>query len=123
MRTTRGFTLVELLVVMAAIGLLLALAAPRYLQHLDRGRELTLKHNLAAIRSLIDAFHADRGRYPEDLRELVAERYLRAVPVDPMTDRDDTWLVTPPSGQRNGMADVRSGADGQSRDGSSYGSW
>jgi general secretion pathway protein G len=123
MRMARGFTLVELLVVMAAIGLLLSLAAPRYLQHLDRGREVALKHNLAAIRSSIEAFHADRGRVPEDLKELVTERYLRAIPLDPLTDRDDTWIVTPPAGQRNGMADVRSGASGQSRDGSPYGSW
>ena len=119
----KGFTLIELLVVMAALGLLLALAAPRYYEHVDRSREVVLKNNLAAIRQAVDRFRGDRGRYPEELAELVRLRYLRDVPLDPITDRADTWLVVPPLGQPKGVYDVRSAASGKARDGSAYASW
>ncbi len=122
LRCTRGFTLIELLVVMAALGLLLTLAAPRYVEHVDRAREQVLRHNLMGLRESIDKFYADRARYPRDLQELVAERYMRDVPPDPITDRSDTWkLVKPAAG--DGVFDVRSGAPGQARDGSAYASW
>ncbi len=122
----RGFTLVELLVVLAALGLLLSLAAPRYFAHVDRGREVVLRHNLMAIRDAIDKFHADRARYPLGLKELVAERYLREMPLDPITDRDDTWQLLAPGGQvieTGATADVRSGAAGNARDGTPYARW
>jgi general secretion pathway protein G len=122
-RGFQGFTLVELLVVMAALGLLLALAAPRYVQHVDRARETVLKHNLAGLREAIDKFHADRARYPQTLQELVDQRYLRALPLDPVTDRSDTWVAVPPAGHDSGVFDVRSGAQGASREGASYASW
>lgn len=116
--------MIELLVVMAALGLLLALAAPRYVEHVDRGRETVLRHNLAGTREAIDKFYADRARYPVDLSELVAQRYLRRVPLDPLTDRADTWLVVPPpQGEQTGVFDLRSGAPGKARDGSAYASW
>jgi general secretion pathway protein G len=123
--TTRakGFTLIELLVVMAALGLLLALAAPRYYEHVDRAREVVLKNNLAAMRQAVDRFRGDRGRYPEELAELVRLRYLRDVPLDPITDRTDSWLVVPPPGQPKGVYDVHSAATGKARDGSAYASW
>jgi general secretion pathway protein G len=120
---TRGFTLIELLVVMAALGLLLAIAAPRYVEHVDRAREVVLKQNLAGLRDAIDKFHADRARYPRDLQELVQLRYLRQVPVDPVTDRSDTWVIVPPQGQSNAVFDVRSGAPGNARDGAPYARW
>lgn len=124
MRVIKGFTLIELLVVMAAIGLLLSLAAPRYIAHVDRSREVVLRQNLAGLRDAIDKFYADRARYPKDLQELVQERYLRQVPLDPVTDRSDTWQLLPPAGQQGAAVfDVRSGAQGQSRDGSAYASW
>jgi general secretion pathway protein G len=119
-----GFTLIELLVVMAALGVLLAIAAPRYVEHVDRAREVTLKQNLASLRDAIDKFYADRARYPTDLRELVQQRYLRQVPLDPVTDRSDSWIVVPPTGQNGGaVADVRSGALGTAHDGSTYAKW
>ncbi len=128
----RGFTIIELLVVLAAIGLLLSIAAPRYVQHLDHARDLALKHDLQALRLAIDQFHADQGRYPGALDELVARRYLRALPVDPVTGRADTWVQVqaPVQGPVNaalpaggGIQDVRSGAAGVASDGSRYASW
>lgn len=120
----RGFTVVELLVVLAAIALLLSVAAPRYVQHLDNARDVTLKENLRQVRDAIDKFYADQGRYPQALEELVAKRYLRSLPVDPVTQRSDSWVLVAPSGKATGAVfDVRSGAQGQARDGSAYASW
>lgn len=120
----RGFTLVELMVVMAIIALLLALALPRYFNHLENSRETILKQDLAVMRDAIDKFHGDRSRYPESLDELVSERYLRALPVDPITERRDTWQTVAPEGEAaGGVYDIRSGAHGASRDGSAYADW
>jgi general secretion pathway protein G len=120
----QGFTIVELLVVLAALGLLLALAAPRYVEHVDRSREAVLKHNLKATREAIDRYHADRGRYPASLQELVAARYLREVPLDPITDRADTWVLVGPDGTNSGAVfDVKSGSRSQARDGTAYAAW
>jgi len=124
---SRGFTLIELLVVLAALAVLLSLVTPRYVEHVDRSREVVLRHNLAAIRDAIDKFRADRTRYPLGLQELVAERYLSAVPLDPVTERSDSWVLVRPRGPAGGamgaMADVRSGAAGTARDGSMYAHW
>ncbi|MBS0513418.1 MAG: prepilin-type N-terminal cleavage/methylation domain-containing protein [Proteobacteria bacterium] len=124
-RTMRsGFTLIELLVVMAIIATLLSIAAPRYFNHLDRARENTLHQSLAVMRDAIDKFRADAGAYPKDLDELVSRRYLRAVPVDPITDAASTWQLVPPrDGEEGGMADVRSGAAGTAHDGRAYADW
>lgn len=121
----RGFTLVELLVVMAAIGLLLAIVAPQYTEHVDRAREVALRQNLASLRDAIDKFHADRARYPSSLQELANERYLRQIPIDPVTDRIDSWVVLPPPGNASAdsVFDVRSGAPGRGRDGRPYAEW
>jgi general secretion pathway protein G len=124
----RGFTLIELLVVMAALGLLLAVVAPQYVRHVDRARETALRQNLSSLREAIDKFHADRARYPQQLNELVTEHYLRSLPVDPVTDRADTWVLVSPTGQVGVAActpifDVRSGAPGRAKDGSLYAGW
>jgi general secretion pathway protein G len=124
MRQAKGFTVIELLVVLAAIGLLLALAAPRYAQHVDTAREVALKHDLQQMREAIDKFYGDQARYPATLEELVTKRYLRAVPLDPVTQSTTSWVVIAPANQPGGAVyDVRSGARGQSRDGSAYASW
>src|SRR5690606_30516956 len=92
-RTKHGFTLVELMVVMAIIALLLALAMPRYFNHLENSRETILRQDLAVMRDAVDKYHGDRGRYPDSLEELVSARYLRTLPVDPITESPDTWQV------------------------------
>ncbi|MDR7335400.1 general secretion pathway protein G [Kinneretia asaccharophila] len=115
--------MIELLVVLAAIALLLGIVAPRYVSHVDRAREAALRSNLAALRDAIDKFHADRDSYPDKLADLVEARYLRAVPVDPVTERDDTWRLSPPRGQAKGIGDVRSGAAGAGPDGRPYADW
>ena len=119
-----GFTLVELLVVMAIIALLLTLAVPRYFNHLESSRDTILRQDLAVMRDAIDKYHGDRGRYPDSLDELVDARYLRAVPVDPVTERADTWQIVAPAGDAAGAVyDIRSGAPGTAVDGSPYAEW
>ncbi len=123
-RYPRGFTIIELMVVLACIGLLLSIAAPRYVQHIDRAREVTLRQDLRALRVAIDQFKADQGRYPQSLDELAVRGYLREVPSDPLTGSSSTWSVNPVPGQGSeGVADVHSGAPGVAQDGSSYASW
>lgn len=121
----RGFTLIEMLVVMAVIATLLTIAVPRYFQHLDRAREVTLRETLATVRDAIDKYQADTGRYPETLEELVTRHYLRRLPTDPITERSDTWEIVPPPSEPGSAAlyDLRSGAEGSALDGSEYRSW
>lgn len=105
-RPHRGFTLVELVVVMALIGLLLSIAVPRYMASLERGREKVLAHNLAQLREAIDQYYGDRGAYPERLQDLVDQRYLRALPLNPMTEKVDWIAVSPPQGHKGAVFDV-----------------
>lgn len=122
-RRMTGFTVLELLVVLAAMGLLLALAMPRYIAHLDHAREVALKHDLRAMREAIDRFRADQMRYPASLGELVARGYLRALPRDPINERTDTWLFVTAPGRPDLLTDVQSGAQGRSKEGSAYATW
>ena len=125
MRLRRGFTLIELMVVMAIIAVLLTIAAPRYFNHLDRAREATLRQTLAVVRDAIDKFHGDTSNYPDSLDDLVSRRYLRAVPVDPITDSAETWVLLPPP-PANGAGklwNIRSGAEGSGAAGTPYAEW
>jgi general secretion pathway protein G len=120
----RGFTLVELIVVLACLGLLLSIAAPRYINQVDASRESVLRHNLDGTRQAIEQFFADKGRYPHSLQELVDQRYLRSVPVDPMTERSDTWQAVAPPGEAGpAWANLHSGAAGTGRNGVPYAAW
>ncbi len=125
MQLGRGFTLIELLVVMVIVATLLSIAAPRYLRSADDAREAALKSSLTQLREAIDHFHADRGSYPHELAELVEHRYLRAVPVDPISESTQTWKMIPPTGvdDTSLIYDVRSGAEGTSRLGEPYANW
>lgn len=116
----RGFTLIELLVVMAIIATLLTIATPRYFAHLEHAREAALRETLAVTRDAIDKFHSDTGRYPLDLDELVVRRYLRKVPIDPITESAEDWvLLTPPNGV-GGVYDLHSNAE---IEGKPYAQW
>lgn len=106
-RAVRGFTMIELVVVMAVLGLLLSLAMPRYMASLDRGREQVLQNNLAQMREAIDRFYGDNARYPERLDELVSKRYLRAVPLNPYTEGPDWTVVAPTGAAKGAVFDVR----------------
>jgi general secretion pathway protein G len=123
-RRRRGFTLIELLVVLAIIATLLTLALPRYFSSVEKSKEAVLKENLFQLRDAISRYHADRGRYPETLEALAADKYLRRVPLDPVTESAATWLVVPPADlQRGGVYDVRSGAPGRGQDGTEFVQW
>ena len=120
-----GFTLIELIVVMAIVALLVSIAAPRYFRSVDRARENSLRTSLGVMRDAIDQFEADKGRYPESLNELVSARYLRSVPTDPLTDSASTWiLLTPTSPTARGkIYDIRSGMAGRASDGRLLADW
>ena len=119
-----GFTLIELLVVLAIIATLLTLALPRYFGSLDKSREAVLKENLFQMRDAISRYHADKGRYPESLDQLASDKYLRKVPIDPVTDSATSWVVVRSEDpQKTGVYDVKSGASGKASDGSEYGQW
>lgn len=122
-RRNLAFTLIELMVVLAIIATLLAIAAPRYFQHVDRSREAVLRENLATLRDAIDQYHADRGQWPPSLETLAEQRYLRAVPVDPVTERTDTWIAVAPPDGAEGVYDVHSGAEGANSAGHPYGDY
>ncbi len=109
-----GFTLIELMVVMAIVALLLSIAAPRYFNHLDRAREAALRQTLATLRDAIDKYHGDTGHYPQDLEELVARRYLARLPTDPVNDSRETWISVPLADEP-GIWDVHSGAGGEAQ--------
>ena len=117
----RGFTLIELLVVLAIIGGLVAIAVPRYLHRVDLAKETVLASDLATMREAVDKFFGDTGRYPANLEELVARRYLRKIPPDPITERADSWVVVaPPAPDQGSVYDVKSGASGTMNDGRPY---
>lgn len=129
-----GFTLIELIIVIALIGILATIVVPNMRQTPLRAKEAVLKTDLHTFRNVIDQFFADRGYYPESLDDLVAKGYLRAVPKDPITKSKSTWITvladeagqqdTDLTGQgRSGIYDVHSGAPGTATDGTSYYDW
>jgi general secretion pathway protein G len=115
--------MIELLVTLAILALLVSLAAPRYFGNLDRAKEDTLREDLYVLRDAIDKFYADRNRYPENLEELMTARYIRKVPVDPLTMSASSWIAVAPSEGGPGVADVHSGAAGTASDGTALKDW
>lgn len=118
---TQAFTLIELLIVMSIIALLLAIATPRYFRGLDRSKEAALKQDLSIMRDAIDKYYSDHANYPNKLENLVEEKYLRDIPIDPVTESDATWLIVAPKGNKKGkIFDIKSGATGLNEDGIPY---
>jgi len=120
----RGFTLVELLVVMAIIATLLTIAVPRYTRSVQRSREAVLKQDLTTLRESIDKYYGDTGKYPQTLAVLVEKHYIRSIPVDPIAKAADKWIVlNAEDPEDNGVKDVKSGADGMGENGVPYAEW
>ena len=116
MRYRSGFTLVELMVVLAVIALLLAVVVPDYVGRTKRAEEAVLQENLAVMRDALDKHFADAGRYPETLDDLVSKRYLRSIPKDPFTQSTATWVAVPPADpKKGGVFDIPSAAKGYER--------
>jgi general secretion pathway protein G len=123
MEKNRGFTLVELMVVLTVIALLLSVVIPDYMGRVRRAEEAVLQENLAVLRDNLDKHFADTGAYPKTLDELVAKRYLRAIPKDPLT-QGTAWLVVPPSDpKKGGVYDIHSSAKGTGTNGQPYDRW
>ncbi|MBI3006953.1 MAG: prepilin-type N-terminal cleavage/methylation domain-containing protein [candidate division NC10 bacterium] len=126
MRDARGFTFVEMLIVVAIIGILATIALPSFQHAVTKAKEAALKENLFILRDVIDQHYADLERYPPTLAELVEKRYLRRVPADPITGRADSWTfvhATDEQGQENGIVDVRSGSEQVGLNGVPYREW
>ncbi|WP_447971415.1 type IV pilin protein [Nitrospira sp. M1] len=123
-----GFTLLELLIVVAIAAILITLAVPSFQTSSTKAKEAALKQNLFTMRSLIDQFYADRGKYPATLEELVSEQYIRELPIDPFTKSSSSWEeILEEKDQEDdspaGIYDVKSGSDGTALDGRPYKEW
>jgi general secretion pathway protein G len=126
-----GFTLIEMLIVFALIGILVGLGLPQYKYATKRARESVLKENLFQMRTLIDQYYADKGKYPYSLQALVDEQYLRFIPIDPITRSSETWIEMPEilseedliMAVEPGIANVLSGSELKSLDGTLYSTW
>jgi general secretion pathway protein G len=125
----RGFTLVELLIVISLISILAAMGLVQYRNSVTAAREATLKTNLFRMRDAIDQYYADKGKYPSSLDSLVSDGYMRRIPEDPFTKSADSWTTVPAEPDPNnpsaepGVYDVKSGAQGAALDGSNYSDW
>jgi general secretion pathway protein G len=119
-----GFTLIELIVVMMIIAMLASLAVPKYFGSVEKSKNAVLKENLSLMRSALDKYYGDNDKYPATLDDLVARKYLRSIPRDPVTESATTWVAIPPEDPgKGGVYDVRSGAEGNATDGSPYKEW
>jgi general secretion pathway protein G len=119
-----GFTLIELLVVMSIIAVLLTIAVPRYFKTLEHSRETVLRQDLSVMREAIDKHYGDYGQYPDSLAALVERKYIRAVPVEPISKAPDAWkVVVSEDPDHPGIRDVHSLAEGVGSDGRPYKEW
>jgi general secretion pathway protein G len=128
-RAAAGFTLIELMVVVALISVLAGMGVVMYRNSVVRTKEAVLREDLFRMRDAIDQYYADKAKYPASLEALVSDGYLRKVPTDPITNSSETWVTVPSEPDPGdptaevGIFDVKSGAEGTSIDGSSYADW
>jgi general secretion pathway protein G len=128
---SRGFTLIELMIVISIILILVSVALPAYNQSILRARESVLKQNLFTLRSVISQYTLDKQKAPQSLDDLVSAGYLKQLPVDPMTGKNDTWAPDQEEGtimsideqDQGGIIDVHSGSEGVGTDGTAYNTW
>jgi general secretion pathway protein G len=129
MKRVRGFTFVELMVVITIMVILITMAIPIYNRSIIRAKESVLKNNLFTMRTVIDNYSYDKGKAPQNLQDLVSEGYLQKLPVDPMTGTNQTWRTVMEDASQSisqsepGIFDVHSGSDKMSLDGSAYSEW
>ncbi|HXZ33316.1 MAG TPA: prepilin-type N-terminal cleavage/methylation domain-containing protein [Terriglobales bacterium] len=130
-KRSRGFTLIELMIVISIILILVSVALPAYNQSIVRARESVLKQNLFTLRSVISQYTLDKQKAPQSLDDLISGGYLKQLPVDPMTGKNDTWVADQEENtimsideqDQGGIIDVHSGSDGTSSDGTAYSTW
>lgn len=118
-----GFTLIELMIVIAIIGILLSVAAPSYRSATVTANEAVLKKDLFTLRDVIDQYYSDHGKYPASLRSLADDGYIRSVPKDPFTLSTDSWVEIQAEGEEGGIDDLHSGSDLVGLDGTAYNIW
>ena len=124
-----AFTMIELMIVMTIISILVSMAVPFYQKSITKSKESVLRSNLLTLRTVIDEYTYDKGKAPQTLQDLVAESYLRVVPLDPMTGNDSSWKIimedstTSASQSEPGIFDVRSGSEKTSLEGTPYADW
>ncbi len=123
-RILRGFTMIELIVALAIVGVILTLAAPKYFGNVDKSKEAVLREDLYIVRDAIDKFYADRQKYPDTLDDLVTEKYLKSIPIDPFTLSSKSWIAVPPEDASLGTVyNIKSSAPNKARDGTWYKDW
>jgi general secretion pathway protein G len=121
--SSKGFTLVELLLVLFLVALLASLVMPVATKSVDQANESALKENLHVLRKAIDDYYANTGRYPQSLAQLVEKRYIRRIPVDPLTGNATSWIEIRADDLPEGIRDIHSGAAGNASDGKPYRDW
>ena len=128
-RTQSGFTLIELMIVMAIIGILITMAIPSFVGAIKHAREAALKEDLQTMRTAIDTYTMDKQKGPQSLDDLIQDGYLRAIPEDPMTRSKDTWVTDSSESMVSldetepGITDVHSGSTETGTDGQTYSAW
>ena len=129
-KRSRGFTLIEMLIVISLITILVSVALPAYQQSIWRARESVLKQNLFSLRSVISQYTLDKQKAPQSLEDLVTAGYFKQIPTDPMTGRNDSWTVEEEADtimtvdqQQPGIYDVHSGSSATGSDGTAYNTW